>query len=99
MPGANVMHERRASPRHEPRHTVTVRILQAGSDHSEGAVLVNVSAGGVRLFTPYRLPPGRFVLLNLPGADRMMARVRYASRGLGGAWFCGCELVGALSKA
>lgn len=91
------MDERRTSPRLQPQHTITARVVSASPEGSQAAIVLDVSTGGVGLLTSRPLEPTALILLDLPGAGPAGARVRYAALRPDGPWACGCELLGTLS--
>jgi hypothetical protein len=88
------MDERRASPRRMPRTRITVRVICADPVNSQAALVWDLCAGGVRLLTARPLPWRSLVLLDVPGAEVVGARVQHAAEQPDGTWLAGCALLG-----
>jgi hypothetical protein len=88
------MDERRASPRLTPRHRTAVRVICADPHDSQAALIWDLCAGGVRLLTSRPLPWRGLVLLDVPGAEIVSARVQHAAEQPDGTWIAGCALFG-----
>jgi hypothetical protein len=88
------MDERRAWPRLTPRHRTTVRVICPDPHDSQAALVWDLCAGGVRLLTSRPLPWRGLVLLDVPGAEVVGARVQHAAEQPDGTWFAGCALLG-----
>jgi hypothetical protein len=86
--------ERRASPRLMPRTWTAVRVICADPVNSQAALVWDLCAGGVRLLTARPLPWRGLVLLDVPGAEVVGARVQHAAEQPDGTWLAGCALLG-----
>ena len=63
-----------------------------GADFGGG--IWDLCAGGVSLLTARPLPWSRLVLLDVPGAEVVGARVQHAAEQPDGTWLAGCALLG-----
>ena len=88
------MDERRAWPRIAPRKRTTLRVVSTDPPDSQAALICDLSAGGVRLVTARPLAQRALVLLDVPGAEVVGARVEHASEQADGTWVAGCALFG-----
>ena len=88
------MDERRALPRLTPRTRTAVRVICADPVGSQAALVWDLCADGVRLLTARPLPWRSLVLLDVPGAEVVGARVQHAAEQPDGTWLAGCALLG-----
>src|SRR5262249_3454592 len=94
--------ERRASVRQVCLQDALTRPLEAPHQICWGAVVQNVSAGGLGLRLCYPFPPGTHLAVefDLAGTRRtLLARVLPVREQEDGTWFLGCELANRLTDA
>ena len=90
-----------AERRHDARHTcdleVTSHALEASEALAWGAVVRDVSAGGIGLTLCFPFRPGTFLALDLKRRDgtvrSLLARVVHVRDQADGSWHLGCEFV------
>lgn len=94
--------ERRASLRHVCNLEAVSHPVEVPDGMCWGAVVKDLSPGGVGLTLCYPFKPGTFLAIDLqaPGAARtLLARVVHVKDQSDGTWFLGCELVKQLSAS
>ena len=78
-------HEKRSDPR---QPVMVLAELDGGHRHKSWVRVRDISDGGLRLATRYRLKVGRLIALRLPQGNWLSARVIWAEPKLAGVRFC-----------
>ncbi len=87
------MDERRTSLRCCPVHTAPGRILVPFRDTSLGAILRDVSRGGVGLIVRTAVAPDSLLCVDFAHLDPFLARVVHATAQADGTWLVGCRFL------
>lgn len=89
--------ERRAGERHECALEATSHPIEVGETLSWGAVVHDISAGGVGVTLCYPFRPGTFLAIDMqcPGGmvRTLMVRVLHVHDQSDGQWRLGCEFI------
>jgi hypothetical protein len=95
--------ERRESPRHLCSLEATSHPLEGGDALSWGAVVNDISAGGVRLTLCYPFRPGTYLAVELHTSTGMartlMVRVQHVHDQTDGMWRLGCEFIKPMTES
>ena len=93
------MNERRTSPRFCLQRTVVGRILEMSHAFSQGAVVQDVSRGGLGLLLNKPMEPANLMCLEIPGKpEYVLGRIIHGATQQDGTWKAGFQLVDPLEE-